>query len=353
MVCRVRRFEFLPALSTRALLCPQDPAPVDSVDPHLAALHRLLADAAAHGGQSTLDALVALTYRSVFVAPWPAGIPGYRTLVNSQGMAALPVFTDRAQIVDAGERFGWRDPTGAIAAVEVPCVEALVHAKTSELAFVVVDITSEHSLEIARDAVDAVLEPSARKEPSGLIRLPTTRPMSAGGTSRPSAMASSTSLPRVSGSSPPAPSRPTSASALPPTPLSALVEHPTSAGGSSAPRAIEPTVDPTQGTLGVCLPSALLAAPAEVPADALLDELEAMLRGYPEVEWACIGTGPDGGRVLGLRVEARIRQRVQEIAGRASLAVAPATLPVVLLDDPAHMRHARQEALVFYPWRRR
>lgn len=310
---------------------------MESLDRPTAALHRLLADAVAHGGQATLDALAALTYRDVHVAPWPAGIPGYRTLVNSQGTAALPIFTELSQLAEAAGRFGWLAPDGSVPSAELNGLEALRYAKESGLSFVVVDITSEHSLELPHHLFDDLVDPSLRKEPSGLFNLQASRPSSMAlpsrTTSAPSAGASR--LPR---SSPPAA----------PTPLSSLID-----GASGIHDDGPGEAPPAEGNLGECLPSTALNPPTPAPSDALLDALEATLRGYPEVEWACLGTMGDGRRALGLRVEARIRQRVQEIANRAGLAASPDALPVVLLDDPGHMRRARQDALVFFPWRRK
>ena len=151
---------------------------MEPLDRPTAALHRLLADAVAHGGQATLDALAALTYRDVHVAPWPAGIPGYRTLVNSQGTAALPIFTELGQLAEAAGRFGWLAPDGSVPSAELNGLEALRYAKESGLSFVVVDITSEHSLELPHHLFDDLVDPSLRKEPSGLFNLQASRPSS-------------------------------------------------------------------------------------------------------------------------------------------------------------------------------
>lgn len=96
------------------------------------------------------------------------------------------------------------------------------------------------------------------------------------------------------------------------------------------------------------LPSTRIFPPGTTPDDALLDKLEAMLRGYPEVEWACIGSA-NAQPALGLRIDQRMRKRLDALAD----AVAKASgLAVVTLDDPAHFKAAKGEAFVFFPWRR-
>jgi hypothetical protein len=95
-----------------------------------------------------------------------------------------------------------------------------------------------------------------------------------------------------------------------------------------------------------------MGPPAEPPDETLLDMLETALRGYPEIEWACIGTTAQGVAV-GIRMDARMRKNVDEIASLVASVAAPRPLPILLLDDPAQMRASRTDALVFYPWRRR
>jgi len=97
---------------------------------------------------------------------------------------------------------------------------------------------------------------------------------------------------------------------------------------------------------------------ATPPSEELLDALCDVLRSYPEVEWACIAAvsrGPAGATpTVGLRVDATFRTRVNEIIGavRAAATKAGAGLDVLLLDDPVLVRVARNDSLLFYPWRR-
>lgn len=351
-------------------------------DPHerqTAALHRLLAEAA-HGGQAKVDALIALMQRTVFVVPWPAGVEGYRTLVNSTGVAALPLFTERAQLETAARRYGWLATDGSIPAVEIGSRQALHYARAQGLVFVVVDIAADHCVEVTRDEFEPLLSPAARRESSGpfagagrisssLIQAvrPSARSTPAPGSLEP-AIRAPTPPP---GSLPAAPRLGTSPGTLPAasSPGTLTAPRPSANPESSAPERITaplessrmrpsrspsstlPRVGPTPTLPGTVLPSTKLGPPPHAPSDALLEKLEAVLRDYPEIEWACAGQASSGA-VIGLRVEPRVRQRVDEIAGRIASAVGHA-LPVVLLDDPGDLRAARSEALVFYPWRRR
>ena len=323
-------------------------------DRQTAALYRLLSEAA-HGGQAKVDALLALMQRTVFVAPWPAGNEGYRTLVNSQGIAALPVFTEREQLEAAARRYGWLAADGSAPAIEIGARQAFHYARAQSLAFVVVDIAAEHGLEVAREELEPLLSPAARRESSGPFA----------GAGRISSTLMRAVRPHTQ--TPPAGSveSPIRAPTPPPGSLPAQRPSPGSSPGTIA-RPQTPATGSSRGTLrrpsgslliapteaGTVLPSAKLGAPITPIDETLLEALEPVLRAYPEVEWACLGT-LDRDQVIGLRVDARVRQRVEEIAAHVATAATPGSLPVVLLDDPQDMRAARADALVFYPWRRR
>src|SRR5689334_17850537 len=135
-------------------------------DPILTAFRRLLVDAAA-GGQSKVDALVALSQRTVWVATWPGGGEGYRTLTNSSGSAALPIFTTESMLEEAARRYGWMNPDGSIPSREVGARDALRHAIAHNLQFVVVDIGEPHSLEVERAGLEPLLSRRSRSGDSG------------------------------------------------------------------------------------------------------------------------------------------------------------------------------------------
>lgn len=135
-------------------------------DRALEAFHRLLADGSA-GGQAKVDALVALAQRTVLIPIWSHANNAFRTLVNAEGMTALPVFTSVPLLSAAARRFGWLEADGKVAHREVGSRAALRHAVAQNLPFVVVDIASPHSLEITRAEVAPLLTPQARREGQG------------------------------------------------------------------------------------------------------------------------------------------------------------------------------------------
>lgn len=247
-----------------------------------------------------VDALVALSQRTVLVVPWPDGIEGWRSLVNHEGIAALPIFTDRRALDEAASRYGWLDARGEVRFAEVGARAALNYAKTENLRFVVLDIASQHALEIAQSEFEPLLSAAAGRDSSG--------PYAGAGKV-------SSSLIR----------------AVRPTPV-ALV-------AATEPR------------------STARSVPSEPPLP-LIDALVAVLREYPEVEWGCMfhASAGEGARVstVGVRVDGGFRQRVNELvdALRSAGDAQDAVLDVVLLDDPALIHRARGEGLIFYPWRK-
>lgn len=299
-------------------------------DPQLAAFRRLVADAH-QGGQAKVDALVALSQRTVFVVPWPSGIEGWRTLVNREGVAALPMFTDRGELEEAARRYGWLDARGEAPSAEVGARAAFNYAIREQLSFVVLDVASLHALEIGRAELEPLLTTAARRDSQG--------PYAAAGKI-------SSSLIRAVRPTPPpgaikSPAVPSPAE--PPPGFTVSAEFNASAGAATFGGGTSVTVSP--------LPSE--------PPEELLDALTSVLRDYPEVEWACLvhaARGPSAPiPAVGLRVDAGYRQRVNEIVSSARRATEArgAAVDVLLLDDAALMRSARGQGLVFYPWRKR
>ena len=311
------------------------------VSPQLAAFHRLLADAH-QGGQAKVDVLVALVQRTVFVVPWPAGIEGYRTLVNSDGVAALPIFTYREAVEEAARRYGWLAADGSAPAAEVGARAALNYAIKENLTYVVLDIADAHALEIARQEFEPLLTAAARRDSSGpyagagrlsssLIRAvrPTPPPGSIQAATRPPSIAPPSSTPGIA---PPAPDED---------------------DGFTVSTGFDPNAKSFGGGQSVSV-----SALANEPADELYDELSAVLRGYPEVEWACMCNASRGPSApvptVGVRVDTGFRQRVNDIVAelRRAGSARGAALDVLLLDDAELMRNARALGVVFYPWRK-
>ncbi len=317
-------------------------------------MHRLLADAQ-QGGQAKVDALIALAQRTLWVVSWPNAADGYRTLVNSSGMAALPVFTEREMLDSAAERFGWVGTDGSVAAAEVGARKALSFARERGLAFVVVDIVADHSLEITREEIEPLLTPAARRESQGAFA----------GTGR----ISSALMQSVRGGTPaPMPAvGPIRAPTPPPGSLSparpqVVAPPPGSSPGTltagSSPGAVASGSSPgnlpaaeADGDPSPLVTASRLMTLTSNPDPALVDRLDAVLRNYPEVEWACLGLMTSAHMVIGLRLDVRMRTRLETLL--AELGSVSNGTPVTLLDDPAMMRAARAEAFVFFPWRKK
>lgn len=314
-----------------------------SPDRALAAFRRLLADAPS-GPQAKVDALVALSQRTVYVATWTAEGDDYRTLVNSNGQNALPLFTDAHQLKTAAERFGWLDDTGEVPHREVGARSALRHALSRGIGFVVVDIMADYSLEAEQAEIEPLVSARHRSDSSGPFAgvgrisssmMQAVRVTPSGGVPRP--------MTPQDGMSPPG---------TPPRGDEAPAEvrrEPSSPGAERAP-------DATFG--GASSGTVQLVPLTAPPNDVLLDALADALRDYPEVEWASFcnaSRGPSHPQpAVGVMVDSSFRERVGEIAravqgtGRGM----GATIDVVFLDTPELMREARANGKIFYPWRR-
>lgn len=311
----------------------------------LEALHRLLADGAV-GGQAKIDALVALSQRSVHVAVWAHDTSSFRTLVNSSGASALPVFTELAQLEKAGTHFGWHTPDGKVPEREVGAREALRYALVQNLNFVVVDIAASHALEIDKVEIEPLLTPTANRESRGPFAavgkvsssmMPMVKP-----TPRPGSVVapdlnkvlSTQGLQASFSSAPPAPAAP-----------------PVSESKTDSRRRTGFSDNPIGGNV-------VLVPLSQIPSDDALEAISDVLRSYPEVEWASFCWATWGGLqptpVIGIRMVDSFRNRIQEIVGVVRAAGYRAGIPlhVLMLDDPQLTRVARSTGLVFYPWRR-
>ena len=286
---------------------------------------RLLADAGA-GGQAKVDALVALTQRTVFVSTWGTGTEGYRTLTNSDGQSALPVFTDGKRADEAATRFGWRGADGLASLKEIGAREALRYAMAHELAYVVIDVGDPHALEMDRGEIEPLLTPEARRDGAG--------PYAGVGRVSSSMMKAVKSTPHAGMAQVRDPAAPSVIAATPQAPGSLTATF--GSGSSVTIKALE-----------------------TAPPEPLLEGLSEVLRAYPEVEWAALclaARGPAAAvPTVGLRLDAGFRERVNEIitAVRRSGETLGASLDVLLLDNPQVMRSTRAQGILFYPFRQR
>ncbi len=361
-------------------------------DRQLAALRRLMADASV-GEQAKLDAVLAISQRTLYAVPWPRAEDGLRTLISSGGESALPLFSSVGELEAAVDRFGWRSPDGSTPSREVAAKEAFRYARDRNLLFVVVDIASDHTLEVSRTELEPLLAEGSLRASIGVgvvspasspPRPPSTRPPGAPApSSRPLAGSapppqgasrgessgllhgvSEGSAPfhlagRGEGSRPAMPavnapvpaSRPLSAMGGPA--MAALHAPPPGSSPGIVPAVREGSAPalPALGGPAPVLSSIRLGAPIGAIDDGLLDRIDAVLRGFPEVEFACVGSA-GGVNAFGLRIDARMRKRVAAIGDELGR-VAPPGAGFYVLDDPDHFRAARESALVFFPWRRR
>lgn len=310
------------------------------------ALRRLLAEAGA-GGQAKVDALVALSQRTVFVPTWRVGDDGYRTVVSSNGVAALPLWLDFESLADASAAFGWALPDGRIPYKEIGARAALGHALANNL-LAVVEMGADHSMEVEHEEMRLLLAPQARSESSGAFA-------GAG---------------RLQSSLMRAVRPPTPPSGFPtamPAPAPAQIEPIAAPSGYVAAGPVAPPAPfgtpilaaPVQATFGATSAGGVTIAPLQSEAsDALLRLLANALRTFPEVEWALLASVARGPAppvpTVAIRVDVSFRTRVNDIvaAVRMAAARADAGLDVLLLDDAQLMRAARAAGQPFYPWRR-
>jgi hypothetical protein len=136
------------------------------VDQATIAFRRVLAEASS-GEQARVDALVVLSQRTVYAATWPGQTQTARTLTNSEGESALPLFTGLDVLDTTATRFGWRNADGSLQFRELGAREALRHALARGVQFVVIDIGCEHSVEFAREELEPLLQLQSQRSGTG------------------------------------------------------------------------------------------------------------------------------------------------------------------------------------------
>ncbi len=376
-----------------------------AIDQATIAFRRLLGDANA-GDQARVDILVVLVQRTVVVATWPGREDDIRTLTNSQGETAMPLFTGTEYLEAAARRFGWFNPDGTLQWKEMGARQALRQALARHLRYVVIDIGSSHAVEFGSDEIRPLVSATERPETgpfAGAGRVSTSVREAVQRCSRsgqPPAMADAS----VRSAPPPPQSQSAYQAQVPPAariPAEAQVRgaaRGAAAGGTpyaqTLPKsdAVVPQVSPQSPAPGAHVGAAAPAAPAQAahvgaaaaaPAQAgqgsavvvldaadfefaplmdpfgddLLDAMSEQLRQFPEVEWASMvagARGPETYRMVALRISPEFLSRVGEIAGmlQAQAVQHGAALQVALLAQPEQLRKAREVGTVFFPWRR-
>lgn len=311
------------------------------VDHALLAFRRLLSEAAS-GGQTKVDALVALTQRTVIVPTWTPFGDDFRPLLSSDGQNALPLFTSMDQLEEAARRFGWMQPDGSVPHQEVGSRAAFRHALANRLQFIVLDITAAHALEVAREEIEPLLDSRSHSDSAGAFAavgrisdqmLKAVRPSSVPAAAPADAIPAPTTMPSNS--------------------VMAPISSPTPPSSNELMAALTPA------------PAAQTSVPLEIieltaePNEAVLDSITEVLRGFPEVEWAAFAMARRGqatpAPVIGLRIDANYRARVVEIFDTVQRAGARVGLnaEVLLLDEKKLVQSVRANSIVFFPWRRR
>jgi hypothetical protein len=287
--------------------------------------------AAARDPNLRARAVAALRGAALWAATWPTDPTYLRTLTNSDGVTALPLFSEERELHDASQRYAWLNVEGQAPRRTIALWEAMRAAKQQKAQLLVIDIGTEHALELDEGDMELLSAPPSSKPPQRTQKLRSTPPP-----------ADATAVPRAS-------ARPTSS------------EGPGSGTYSPLrPRTVTPNPDAhtVSATFGAT-PTATMQALETPPSEELLDELEEVLREFPEVEWACLVTGARAdhkqSESVALRIEPAFRKNLDEIAQRLREVGSHrhATYDVLVLDTPEQMKQARQIGTPFYPWRKK
>jgi hypothetical protein len=291
-------------------------------------LRRLLESARDGSGEAKVDALIALSQRTLFVATWEPDATGFRTLENAKKETALPVFTGVDVYPAARARFGWAENT---VVREIGARQAFRYVVDHNLTFLVVDVGTGHVFEASPNELRPLISPPPRHA-SG--------PFAAVGKT------SSQLLHAVRGSDHPPPLEPVRSSepSVPPPKLDSL------RAPSVAPPPSRPPPPPPSGADDVVLEA--LETP---PDDALLEALADALSGYLEVEWAAYCRAARGPYAAQHAVALRLdpyRDRLPEIVDslRSSAIRLGVALDVLIADTPHLVRLVRERGVLFHPW---
>ena len=120
----------------------------------------------AEGDDATRSAaLDALLERSMQVATWPGSGEALRTLRNAKGEQALGLWSGEDTLVASALQLGWHTAAGALPMRRVEAREAIEAALAQGVAFVVIDLGSEHALELAGDELSLLLAVKQKRSP--------------------------------------------------------------------------------------------------------------------------------------------------------------------------------------------
>jgi hypothetical protein len=271
----------------------------------------------------------------LWAATWPTDPSFLRTLTNSDGVTALPLFSDENELHDAALRYAWLAPEGTTPRRQMPLWEAIQLAKRQKAQLVVIDIASDHALELDEGDVELLSVMPSNKPPTvtNSMKVRSTPPPPSDNVVRRASSRPTEDVAQGKGSGTYSPFRPRSVT---PTP------------GSQA----------VSATFGAT-PTATMQALEVPPTEDLLEALSDVLREFPEVEWACLVTSDrtDSKQApsVALRIEPAFRKNMAELTRRLRevSAALGARHDVLVLDTPEQMKQARHLGTPFYPWRKK
>ena len=124
-----------------------------------------------------LRALEAIALRTIFAPTWSNSPEAVRTLTNSEGEHAMPLFSGLDTLQAAARRFGWTNGDGSLCYRELPAREVLRRARDQGVHYVVLDMFAEHATEFSCEEIADVLSrmPAAAPVARGAAPAPATR----------------------------------------------------------------------------------------------------------------------------------------------------------------------------------
>lgn len=139
-------------------------ASVGQVGGEAAGFRKLLERAEGDDGARS-EALDLVLARSMQVATWPESSEALRTLRNGKGELALALWSGGDVLAVAAAQLGWRAGDGSLPARTVDARDAIEAALAQGAQFVVIDLGSDHALELARDEVALLLAVKQKQSP--------------------------------------------------------------------------------------------------------------------------------------------------------------------------------------------
>lgn len=334
-----------------------------NVDTATIAFRRLLKNAALED-QARVDALVVLSQSTVFAALWPGSDSEIRTLTNSAGDIAMPLFTGYDVMSEVARLYGWLNPDGSLQHKEIGAREALRQAIARGVQYIVVDFGSHFAVEFAKQEIEPLLLINHERDTTGpfagtgkvssfLMEVVRQTPRSTNPPSKTDGYIRSISRPQPTHHSNSHLNKDVNIAAPAeslgsPTHQNSPTRTPLHSPNSDEKGASQHRNDPPPGSF---------SPQTTALSDSLLLQLSEKLRQFPEVEWACsasIQQDTATTPMVGVRIDPTFQTRWEEI--KDSLVKIGQThqidLQVYSLNDPQLVRQAREVGIVFHPFRK-